>query len=271
MRVLILVDYFKEEAVNLIPELIRWFSEKNVLAIVQRGEEIGSLPKFNFAVLLGGDGFIMKTGLKLVSQKISFMGINFGTLGFLAVAEQNNWPDVLQKVIAGQYAIDKRLILDVVHISEAGVNNYEAIGDVYIRHAEAMVKVKVTVDGDLVHQNLRGDGVIIATPTGSTAYNLAAGGPIIESGIAITPICAHPVNKRPISVKEFREVEVTYLGTKSSRESEMGCFLFVDGQKYRLEAGDRVIIHKSPKKARFIVPKGFSVFDAIQKKLGLSG
>jgi len=271
MKVLILADYFKEEAVKLMPELVKWFFERNVLAIVlQQGEEIKSSQKFDFAVALGGDGFITKKSLVLARLNLPFLGINLGTKGFLAVAERDNWQEMLEKVLAGKYTIEKRIILAATHFGANKRQKLEAAGDIYIRHRTNMIAFSVVIDGEVVYKNLFADGVVVATPTGSTGYNLSAGGPYCQTGIVVTPICPHAVNVKPLALQESKRVEIVYLETKAQQEEDEGCLLFVDGIRYPIEPGDKVQIKNSRKRAFFVIPEGFSFFEALQKKLGLS-
>lgn len=271
MKVLILADYFKEEAVKLIPELIKWFSERDISTTVLRPkEEIGSLLKFDFAVLLGGDGFITKRSLVLAKLNIPFLGINLGTKGFLAVAERNNWQEIIEKVVVGKYTIEKRAVLAATCFGHNKSQKFEAAGDIYIRHRTNMIIFSVVIDGETVYSNLFADGVVVATPTGSTGYNLSAGGSYCQTGIAVTPICPHAVNVKPLVLRESKKIEIIYLKTKAQQEKDEGCLLFVDGARYPIEPGDKVLIRKSRKKASFVIPDGFSFFEALQKKLGLS-
>ncbi len=271
MKVLILVDYFKEEAAKLIPELTKWFSERDILAIVLRpGEEIESSQKFDFAVLLGGDGFITKKSLVLARLNLPFLGINFGIKGFLAVAKKDNWQEMLEKVLAGKYTIEKRMVLAATHFGGNKHQKFEAAGDIYIRHRTNMIAFSVVIAGEVIYKNLLADGVVVATSTGSTGYNLSAGGPYCQTGIVVTPICPHAVNVKPLSLQESKKIEIVYLETKAQQEEDEGCLLFVDGTRYLIEPGDKVQIRNSRKKASFIIPEGFSFFEALQEKLGLS-
>ncbi len=273
MKVMILADYFKEEAAKLIPELTRWLSERNVLVTVLRqGEEIESSQKFDFAVVLGGDGFITKKSLVLARLNLPFLGINFGTKGFLAVAERDNWQDVLKKVIDGKYTVDRRVVLSATHFGKRKVKkHFEAAGNVYIRHRAYLILFSVSIDGKVVFKELDGDGVIVANATGATAYNLAAKGSIISSGLVVTPICPHRLDVVSLPVPESaKKIEIVYHGRKGVQRDDEGCLLFSDSEKCPILPGERLEIQKSDKEVALIIPDGFSFFEALQGKLGLS-
>lgn len=253
--------------------------------LMQFGLEVGHWLKDNYsvvptwgferdmdiAVLLGGDGFIMRTSLDLAGYKIPFLAINCGTKGFLAVAEKDNWQKILGQVIEGKYSKESRPILAISHFHEEEVKNFEVAGNVYIRHRAYMILFSVKIDDKVVYKELGGDGVIVANATGATAYNLAAKGALISSGLVITPICPHRLDVVSLPVPESAEkIEIVYHGIKGAQYDHEGCLLFTDSDKYSILPGDRVEIKKSKKEASFIIPEGFSFIESLQEKLGLS-
>ena len=266
MKVLIIHDQTKEEAEKASLEIAKWLESNSVLPVFSISDE----RKPDFAILLGGDGFIMRKSLDLAKDDIPFLAINFGTKGFLAVAEKDNWRDVLKKVVKGKYVIERRVVLDARHFSKKKVRHFEAAGNVYLRHRADLILLNIAIDGQIVYRNLPADGVIVATPTGATGYNLGAKGPIISSGMVVTPICPHAVNVKPLPVSELRKIEIIYLGRKGRYGRDEGCLLFADSERNPIKPGDRVEIQRSQKEASFIIPEGFSFFGALQEKLGLS-
>ena len=258
--------------------------EKNLLDF---GLEVGNwlkdkysvLPNWGFdekeidmAILLGGDGFIMKKSLYLATYKIPFLAINCGTKGFLAVAEKDNWHEVLEKVLNGRYTIDKRQILSVSHFDAANKSrNFKAAGNVYIRHRAYMILFTVSIDGKIIYKELGGDGVIVANVTGATAYNLAADGALITGGLVITPICPHALNAKSLPVpKSAKKIEIFYHGRKGGQEDDEGCLLFSDSEKFPILPGERLEIRPFKKEALLVTQEGFSCIESLQKKLGLS-
>lgn len=267
MKVLIVPDKAKEEAGKASLEIADWLRNNSISPLFSLCDE----QKPDFAILLGGDGFIMRESLNLAGYDIPFLGINFGTKGFLAVAEKDNWHDVLKKVIDGKYIVERRVVLEVSHFGKRKVKkHFEAAGNVYIRHKTDLILVNIAIDGQSVYRNLPVDGVIVATPTGATGYNLGAGGPIISSGMVIRPICPHALNVASLPVPESKKVEIVYLGRKSNYGRDGGCLLHTDSGRWPIKPGDRVEVRSSQKEASFIIPEGFSFFEALQGKLGLS-
>lgn len=269
MEIVVVPDQNKKEAVEFAQNILAWLLGKRIQTTLFCSSGTNFSIKPDIAILLGGDGFIMRKSLELAKLNIPFLAINFGRKGFLAVAEQDNWQEVLEKVIAGKYAVVKRLTLAITHFGERKIKHLEAAGDVYIRHRTNMIVLNVMINGELIYENLFGDGIVVATPTGATGYNLSAGGPLIEEGIAVTPICPHAVNVKPFVLQELRKIEVLYFETKTYQNDE-GCLLFIDGIGYPIKPRDRILIRKSAKRASFIIPEGFSFFGALQKKLGLA-
>lgn len=228
--------------------------------------------EMDMAVLLGGDGFIMRKSLDLARANIPFLAINFGQKGFLAVAEKNNWREVLGKVLGGRYAVERRPILAISHYDKSGsVRHFEGAGNVYIRHRAYLILFSVSIDGKVIHKELGGDGVLVANATGATAYNLAAKGAIISSGLVITPICPHRLDVVSLPVPESaKKIEIVYHGRKGGQNDDEGCLLFVDSEKFPIKPGEKITVRKSDKKASFIIPEGFSFIESLQEKLGLS-
>lgn len=261
-RVAVIYDEYKAKAgaAEMAKEIVGWL----------KGRE----SPIDFAVILGGDSFIMKQAKNLAASKTSVVAVNFGTLGVLATAEKNNWQDVLAKILAGEYAIEKHGLLSVVHYDSRKVGekycccfkeHLESVGDVYIRHKGWLISFSVIVDGKPVFDNIRGDGVVAATPLGSTAYNWSAGGRIINKGVAITPICT-PARLKSQYFDEFNEIQILYHGM-TTRKKDEGCLLFVDGEDYPIYPGDEVAITKSPEFVSFIVPTGFNFAEARRNKV----
>jgi NAD+ kinase len=265
MEIIIVPDQTKTEALRMGPEILKWLMDHQVSPTLIDNEKIRPPREPELAIILGGDGFLMRKAQELPG--LLLLGINLGTRGFLAVAERNNWPKVLKTVIEGDYFVDKKLVL-AVWLS--GGRHFEAIADVYLRHPSKMIRLKVSIDGQVIYRNLFGDGIVVSAPLGSTAYNLSAGGPIAESGIILTPICPHAVNTRSLVLKENREIEIEYLGVKSAGREQAQALLVIDGREQQIIPGDKVLIKKSQRETSFVIPKGFSFFRASQKKLGLS-
>ncbi len=220
------------------------------------------------AVVLGGDGTLIRAAGRLAVQKIPVIGINIGNLGFLTGAEYGAAEPALEALVSGDYRIEERMMLEV---SVGGRVFDTALNDAVITRSgfSRIISVGIFVNGKPVC-TYRGDGVIIATPTGSTGYNLSAGGPVVVPTtelILITPICPHSLSARGILVSGEDEVRLVVQEGKKTQDEE--AFVTVDGQNAKkLAAEDQVVIRMSGNKAYFVQLNDHSFFDVLHKKLG---
>ncbi len=185
------------------------------------------LKRIDLAVIFGGDGSILKAAKYLVPNRIPIFGVNMGTVGYLPVAEPEDALKELLKILSGDYVAEKRTVLSVDSLTKRFIAINEAV--VYRGTLGHIITLQVKVDGTET-ETVRADGIIVATPTGSTAYNLSAGGPIVapRSGvIIITPICAHSLSVRPIIVSDNATIEVIASDFRSDEEKPS---LDVDGR-----------------------------------------
>jgi NAD+ kinase len=205
---------------------------------------------------------------KLTEKKIPVFGINMGNLGFLTHADSGKARAALESLVAGEYCIEERMML------EASVDGQEfgtALNDVVLTRNgfSRIISVGIFVNGKPVC-NYRGDGVIVATPTGSTGYNLSAGGPVVAPKtelFIITPICPHSLSARSILLSAEDDLHIVIREEKKTQDEE--AILTLDGQRAKdLAAEDTIVIRKSEKKAYFIQLNENSFFDALHRKLG---
>lgn len=217
--------------------------------------------------VLGGDGTLLGVARKIAGKHIPILGINIGNLGFLSEAEPHDLAKAVDRILAGEYTVERRMMLDVQWrrdgiLQESGI----AFNDVGIAKGSfsRMIRCTVTMNGDYVGSYM-GDGVIVSTPTGSTAYSLSCGGPIVFPGIqalVLTPICPHTLTARPMVLPAESELEVIV----EANHQEMG--LTIDGQiGYSLQSGDQVKIRRSDDYTYLIKWKERSFFEVVQKKL----
>lgn len=224
------------------------------------------LPTASMVICFGGDGTILHMAKSATRAGVPVLGVNIGTMGFMAELENTELYE-LSRIAAGDYVIDSRMMLDVtVHRDRDIIFHDICLNDAAITKGAVARIVHLKVDCDGIQAlECGGDGVIVATPTGSTAYSLSAGGPIVEPetrGILITPVCAHDVASRCIVVSEQRTVTVGL--THNARRN---AFLSVDGGKAtKINMGDVITIRKSELATKLVRLKSRSFFDVVNMK-----
>ncbi len=252
--------FFHERGIDCVV-LLDDFSEKTSYEPVLQDD-------MECAVVLGGDGTLIHVARKLAEKKIPVFGINMGNLGFLTHADSGKARSALEALIAGEYCIEERMMLEA---SVDGKAFGTALNDVVLTRNgfSRIISVGIYVNGKPVC-NYRGDGVIVATPTGSTGYNLSAGGPVVAPKtelFLITPICPHSLSARSILLSAEDELHIVIREEKKTQDEE--AILSLDGQRAKdLAAEDRIVIRKSEKKAYLIQLNENSFFDALHRKLG---
>jgi len=211
--------------------------------------------RVSVVVVFGGDGTILRTARAAAAQAIPILGVNLGAFGFLA---EVNGPDVetaLHRLLAGDYQLDERMMLQArVERSAPTAQEFIALNDIVLTKSgyARLVKLDTHVNGEHLATHLA-DGLIVATPTGSTAYSLSAGGPIVHpavDGIVLTPICAHTLNSRAVLVSggDTIAIRVEPVGTAPPPP-----ILTVDGQEgFPLRIGDEVRVARSPHRTRLV-------------------
>lgn len=222
-------------------------------------------------VVLGGDGTILHTVGQLADDIKPVFGINVGALGFLTCSNSNAYAEAVQCIAAGKMEFSERALLEVV-AKRSGHDDttMRALNDVVFSRGEVsrLVRLRTSVNGEVLTE-FNADGLIVATPTGSTAYSLSAGGPILspDSGaFVITPICPHVLTNRSIIVDEDAVVEIEVT------EREYPVFLTVDGREpVRMETGATVNIRKSERVLPLASLPGVSFFGVVRQKLKWSG
>lgn len=224
------------------------------------------LPTASMVICFGGDGTILHMAKAATRSGVPVLGVNIGTMGFMAELESSELQE-LSRIATGDYVVDERMMLDVtVHRDRDIIFHDICLNDAAITKGAVARIVHLKVDCDGIQAlECGGDGVIVATPTGSTAYSLSAGGPIVEpeaNGILITPVCAHDVASRCIMVAEKRVVTVGL--THNARRN---AFLSVDGGKAtKINMGDVITIRKSNLTTKLVRLKSRSFFDVVNMK-----
>jgi NAD+ kinase len=272
------------EAAPALRDLLRWLRERGVgiavearTAVLLEGEprdgwsveplaEVAS--HADVLVVLGGDGTLLGAAPELSKRQVPVLGVNFGSLGFLTEITLAELSPTLSGVLEGRFSVEERRMLHTV-VRRAAAEDAEAdvLNDVVITKAalSRIIELDVTVDGVFVSA-FRADGLIVSSPTGSTAYNLAAGGPILHPRLAalvLTPICPHMLTNRPLVVTDDSSVEVRLRG---GREVEV--FATLDGQHgFSLAGDDSVTVTRSPRSLRLVKAPGRDYFQVLRAKL----
>ncbi len=220
----------------------------------------------DLGLIVGGDGTMLGIGRLLAQFGIPLIGINQGRLGFMTDIAFEHYPAVLEPMLRGEFEEDRRWMMQAKVVRDGRcVFNATAMNDVVVNRGavSGMVELRVEVDGRFV-ANQRADGLIIASPTGSTAYALSAGGPLLHPSIAgwvLVPIAPHTLSNRPIVLSDSGEITIEIVaGRDASASFDMQSFA-------TLLHGDRITVRRSEHQMRFLHPKGWSYFDTLRKKL----
>lgn len=268
MKIAIIPHLEKKGARALAKQADKWLRERGVETQLVLTPELKSSICPDIALIFGGDGFLVHNASYFSSQKVPVLGINAGTKGVLTMAESKHWEKILEQVVRGKFTIEKRLVLEVLTRG----NRFLAANDAYLRHPTKMILLTLKVNKEVLYKGLSGDGVIITTPMGSTAYNQSAGGPIIKPGvkcIVITPICPDNINVKPVVCEEKDKIVIVYQGIKGT--SENNACLVVDGEaKTDLKPQAKIEVKASKNHTYFVLLKNYSFFKALQRKMGLS-
>jgi NAD+ kinase len=246
-------------------ELLRAHLQARGIAVVPEAEA-GSA---DVAIVVGGDGTLLSVARRLASYDVPLVGINQGRLGFMTDIARADMLPALDRMLAGEFTADRRMLLDacVLHEGQEMFRNH-ALNEVVVNKGDLgrMIEMEVRVDGEFLYV-LRADGRIVATPTGSTAYALAANGPILQPavpGIALVPLCAHALTYRPITIADSSCVELRLVQSLQPHGGRVHC----DGQSYfDAKAGDTVRIARSAHALTLLHPPGYSYFAMLREKL----
>lgn len=223
-------------------------------------------------IVLGGDGTMLRAAGEYLGRNIPFIGVNLGTLGYLAEVEKDQIPAALDNLIADQYEVENRMMLSGIPvIAGRKMESMIALNDIVINRKGALhvINFNIYVNGQLL-STYHADGMIISTPTGSTAYNLSAGGPIVEPRarlIMMTPVCSHTlVNNRTIILAEDDEIDIEIGRYKQGEEQEVDASF--DGRNpVNLNEGDRIRIIRSDISTKIMKLSKVSFLDTLQKKM----
>jgi NAD+ kinase len=265
----------------VLPPLLKWLEARGIRAVYDeesatsldpaaalKGQARDQLAKSSDLLLvLGGDGTLLAASRVAAPHGIPILPVNLGSLGFLTSFTVEELYPALEDTLAGRYSLSERVMLTAALQRERRVIDRQSVLNEVVVNKGAlarMIEIELRIDGDFVCR-YRADGLIVATPTGSTAYSLSAGGPIVHpavESIVITPICPHTLSDRPLVVQDTCPIEMQLVGSTDS------VFLTLDGQKgIPLQATDHIAISRAKEKLQLILPPRKSYFEILRNKL----
>ena len=280
MTIAIFGNTLRSETIREVKHIIAYLQERGVELVLShelRHEEFGreypSVEDYiqhadhsiDFALSLGGDGTFLTTASLVGHLDIPILGVNCGHLGYLAEVQAANVEQVLDLLIRNQYTIEQRRMLEVSCMQEGKIASPYALNEVGILKSglSSMITVEVTINGEFLH-NYKADGLLIATPTGSTAYNLSVGGPLLDPqvhAIILSPVATHSLNVRPLVVLDDSKIDIRVY-------SRNGNFLLsVDGRSQVLKQDIHLHIERSQRTIKLVRIDGQTFMQSLKDKL----
>ncbi len=227
-------------------------------------EEVGK--QAELAVVIGGDGTMLNIARTFAPFDTALIGVNLGRLGFLTDIPLNAMCETIGTILDGQYSVEERMLLSAEVFTE-GARRFQvlAFNDVVVSKGVkgGMIEFEVQIDGQFVY-TLRSDGIIVASPTGSTAYALSSGGPILHPSVkvmALVPVCPHTLSNRPIAVSSDATVEITM------RSAPDALAHFDNHSHFALRDDDRLVVRRFDHFSRLLHPPGYSYYSMLREKL----
>jgi NAD+ kinase len=276
MKIALFPKVQEEDSKKLAQEVLNFLTKHQVEVVIEddKAGELGATTlssadphSIDILITMGGDGSILRVAHQYSNLDAAILGINLGHLGFMADVKISDIIPGLENLVNHRFTIQERVMIE----GESSTNQeFFAINDCVLHRARNPSLVEITIHVDNLFLNtFEADGVIIATPNGSTAYSLAAGGPIVSPDIeafVITPICPHTISNRPIVLTPSQNIRIEYRGHKDPIE------FVTDGlQHFEMKVGDQIHLRKSPKKFKLVNLKGIDYFSTLRHKLGWSG
>lgn len=275
--------YQSREMADSLIQLAVYLHERGVVVFIERetAESMGRDKDLNrwmvcgfndigahadLAIVLGGDGTMLNAARRLARYKVPLVGVNQGRLGFMTDIARSDMLSCMEDLLDGNFQPESRMLLDaeVVRAGKEIANNL-ALNDIVVDKGAIgrMIEFELFINGEFIYK-LRSDGLIVSTPTGSTAYSLSANGPILHptlTGIALVPLCPHALTNRPVIVDDRVEIELIVVHADDPR-------IHFDGQvTLNLQRGDAIRLRRSDYSICFLHPPGYSYFAMLRQKL----
>ncbi len=266
----LVVNLRKKGASNVSKRLECWLKERN-LRVVKEGEGIRKLKRADLVIALGGDGTLLHTARLIGPSQIPLLGVNLGGLGFLTEMTLKELYPVMRKILKGKFGIEERMMIKAV-IGKRASRSPEliALNDIVISIGKLarVINLEIYINDEYI-STYTADGLIVSTPTGSSAYSLSAGGPLVNprmKAIILTPICPHALAIRPLVISGEEKVKIL---VKSDHDEIR---LTVDGQEsLSLNSGQQIEIKKAPYSLQLIKPEKRSFYEILRRKLDWGG
>ncbi len=267
------VESMQEDLASLVAHLksqhIKVFVEENTatqakLLDCQQVKQNQISKRADLVIVMGGDGTMLSVARSLIDTDVPLIGINRGRFGFLTDLRAEEMLDEIDQILAGEFQQESRMMLSTEVLRQhQPVFTCDALNDVVIKSDLRLIELEVYINQKFVYRQ-RSDGLIVSTPTGTTAYALSAGGPILHpnlDAIALVPICPHTLTNRPITVPSDSLIEIKIMQFNGAQIS-------VDGQSQaELKLGDVIQIKRAPRSVTLLHPKGYCYFEMLRNKL----
>ena len=256
----------KIDTKNILSYLSRECSLVDIFALEEKNNGLNT-KKYDLVLSIGGDGIFLSASKFAYLKSIPILGLNFGRIGFLADLDKKDLRSKIKKVLEGNYIIDKRALLSGTVISTNETHRSISLNDIVInnRGVLKMIEMNIYVNENLITKQ-RSEGVIVATPTGSTAYAMSNGCPIVSPNsnvICIVPIAPHSYGQRSVIVNNTDKITIR-LNNKSKNNSQV---TFDGSNNLTIERPESIVIRKASKQLKIIHPNDYDYFDALSKKL----
>lgn len=276
----IITNALKDKDLHVTEKIISYIKEKGGtvsygISVDAEGSHMilrQDLPEDTECILvIGGDGTLIRAARDTVSLGIPLIGVNLGKLGYLCELEENTITGAIDELFANHYTIEDRMMLGGYALKKQNTTEeHIALNDIVIHRTGALqiVNLNVSVNGEYLC-SFKADGIILATPTGSTGYNMSAGGPIVEPQarmLLMTPINSHTLNSRSIVINPDDEVTIE-LGLRRSEKDEQVEVSFDGDNNVQLEVGDKIVVHKARVSAKILKISKISFLEILRKKM----
>ncbi|MFW5981903.1 MAG: NAD(+)/NADH kinase [Halanaerobiaceae bacterium] len=273
----LVINTKKKKAFSLAEKLIHWLKSKNIIFYIEKesakhldykkGFTYKELKnKVDIVIVIGGDGTFLHTAHYFFGTSIAMLGVNIGRLGFLTEIEIDELKVALEQIINSNYSVEKRMILEgIIKSADKEVYHNYALNDFVVHRADnsRLVSINLFINNENI-SSYRADGIIVATPTGSTAYSLSAGGPIINPAtrtIIITPICPHNLYIRPMLISDKEKIKIQITGDYTMSFTADG------SSDYAIKSGDEIFIEVAKEELLVAKLPGKTFYSILHEKM----